>query len=331
MRSLFLAAVLISVMTNSSRAENAPSPLSAPFDAKMAKTAQGAWAKHLGKSGPVEKNSIEMSLTLIPAGDFLMGGNEPPEVIADNFQADAFGDEHPQHRVHITKPFYLGTFEVTKGQFAKFVTATGYKTDAEKDGEGGFGYTGNDKDKPFKQDKKFNWREWGVSQSDESPVVNVTWKDVQKFCEWLNAKEDKDYRLPTEAEWEYACRAGTTTPYYCGDDPEELARAGNLRDATTRAKWPVLKDGIQNSDGYAFTAPVGRFKPNAFGLYDMHGNVSEWCADRYDNYGKSEVSDPQGPSKGSARVARGGAWLSPALFCRSASRLGSAATLYDFG
>ena len=105
-------------------------------------------------------------------------------------------------------------------------------------------------------------------------MLNVSWNDAVAFCEWLSRKEGRAYRLPTEAEWEYACRAGTTTRYYCGDDPERLAKVGNVGDATLRKAIPDFKFTIRASDGYVFTAPVGRFRPNAFGLYDMHGNAA---------------------------------------------------------
>ncbi len=140
-------------------------------------------------------------------------------------------------------------------------------------------------------------------------MVNVSWNDAVAFCKWLSRKEGKTYRLPTEAEWEYACRAGTTTRYYSGDDPETLAKVANVADATVKAKFPDWKWTIKASDGYVFTAPVGQFKPNAFGLYDMHGNVWQWCA----GLGrlraittKSPTDDPTGPATGSYRVARGG-------------------------
>ena len=128
----------------------------------------------------------------------------------------------------------------------------------------------------------------------------MSWNDAVAFCKWLSKKEGKTYRLPTEAEWEYACRAGTTTRYYSGDDPETLAKVGNVADATFKAKFPDWKCTIKASDGYVFTAPVGKFKPNAFGLYDMHGNAWQWCADWYgeEYYAKSPVDDPTGPDSG---------------------------------
>ena len=138
------------------------------------------------------------------------------------------------------------------------------------------------------------------------------------FCQWLSRKEGKTYRLPTEAEWEYACRAGTTTRYYSGDDPETLAKVGNVADATAKAKFPGWQFTIKASDGYVFTSPVGSFRPNAFGLYDMHGNACQWCADWYgeEYYAASPVDDPTGPDSGDVRVLRGGSWvLGPYVTC----------------
>ena len=133
----------------------------------------------------------------------------------------------------------------------------------------------------FAFNEKYSWRNAGFEQTDEHPVVCMSWNDAVEFCKWLSRKEGKTYRLPTEAEWEYACRAGTTTRYYSGDDPETLAKVGNVADAAAKAKFPEWTWTIKASDGYVFTAPVGRFKPNAFGLYDMHGNAGQWCADWY--------------------------------------------------
>ena len=284
-------------------------------------------------------NDIKLKMVLIPAGEFKMGSGESAEDTAAFFlknygtyflKTDDFKNEHPQHRVRITKPFYLGTYHVTRGQFSQFVKDSGYKTDAEK----GYmpGATGWDAEKKaFGFNEKYSWRSAGFEQTDEHPVVNVSWNDAVAFCKWLSKKEGKTYRLPTEAEWEYACRAGTTTRYYSGDDPETLAKVGNVADATAKAKFPVEFPGmiwtigtIKASDGYVFTAPVGQFKPNAFGLYDMHGNALQWCADWHgdDYYGKSPVDDPTGPDTGAIRVARGGSWLLGPHVSRSTSRGG---------
>ena len=189
--------------------------------------------------------------------------------------ASFFREEHPQRRVRITKPFYLGTYHVTRGQFRQFVNADsdGYKTDAEKGGRRGPGGLGPQRRKDFEWNEKYSWRNPGFEQSDEHPVVCVSWNDAIAFCNWLSKKGGKTYRLPTEAEWEYACRAGTKTRYYSGDDPETLATVGNVGDAAAKASFPDWKGTIKANDGYVFTSPVGKFKPNPFGLYDMHGNA----------------------------------------------------------
>ena len=274
---------------------------------------------------------VKMELVLIPAGEFMMGGGESAEATATFFnktygkdlvQADWFKDEHPQHRVRITKPFYLGTYHVTRGQFQQFIADTGYKTDAEKGEKPGANGWNPDKKAIEDVNEKYSWQNTGFEQTDEHPVVNVSWNDAEEFCKWLSKKESRTYRLPTEAEWEYACRAGTTTRYYSGDDPETLAKVGNVPDATAKAKFPDWIRTIKASDGYVFTAPVGKFKPNAFGLYDMHGNVWQWCADWYgaDYYAKSPIDDPTGPDCGDGRVLRGGSWINWPFYARSAGR-----------
>ena len=235
-----------------------------------------------------------------------------------------FDREHPAHRIRITKPFYMGAHHVTVGQFRQFVGDTGYQTDAEK-GTGFKGALGWDSETgKFAMNEEYSWRNTGFEQSDEHPVVCVSWNDAAEFCKWLAGKEGKEYRLPTEAEWEYACRAGTTTQYSCGDDPEKLAEVANIADATAKAKLN-LKYAIRASDGYVFTSPVGGFRANAFGLYDMHGNAWQWCADWYgeDYYTVSPPADPPGPSSGASRVLRGGSWYLWPSGTRSAIRLGN--------
>lgn len=276
---------------------------------------------------------VKLEMTLIPAGEFLMGSAESAEATAEFFNKTYGGDtvdgyclevEHPQHRVRITRPFYLCTYHVTRGQFAKFVADQHYRTEAEKGEKPVFsGATLKEKE---------SWRNAGFEQSNEHPVVYVSWNDAAAFCEWLSKKEGKTYRLPTEAEWEYACRAGTTTRYYSGDDPETLATVGNVADATYKAKFRDGKQTIKASDAYVFTAPVGRFKPNAFGLFDMHGNASQWCADWYapKYYAKSPPADPTGPESGATRVLRGGAWDDEPSRARSADR-GGLPPFYRFG
>jgi formylglycine-generating enzyme required for sulfatase activity len=188
---------------------------------------------------------------------------------------DAYDDEKPQHQVRITQPFYLGVTEVTQGQY-RAVT-----------GQNPSQFQG----------------------ADNLPVETVSWNDAVAFCNALSTKEGRTYRLPTEAEWEYACRAGNPGRFAFGDDDRMLDRYA----------WYV-----GNSD--TRTHPVGQKQPNSFGLYDMHGNVWEWCADGYsaDYYKESPGVDPPGPSGASVRVGRGGSWFSDPRVCRSAGRYGNA-------
>ena len=215
-------------------------------------------------------------------------------------------------------PFYLGVTEVTRGQFRRFVDETGYKTEAERDGKGGCGLNVSD------QDPRYTWLNPGFEQTDEHPVVNVSWNDAGALCEWLSRTEGQTYRLPTEAEWEYACRARTTTMFFNGDNPGSLAAVGNVADATLKTKYPNWADPGAAPDGFVYTAPAGQFQPNAFGLYDMHGNVWEWCRDWYDAeyYKRSPVADPPGPPPAAQRVVRGGSCFDSAWNCRSAFRRG---------
>lgn len=266
------------------------------------------------KTGTKFKNSVGMTFTYIPAGEFLMG--------SPSDEKDRREDEH-QHQVRLTRPFYLGVMEVTRGQFRQFVEATGYKTEAERDGKGGIGWNAGKNN--WEKNSEYTWTNPGFAQTDEHPVVIMSWNDAQAFCQWLSQKENKIYRLPTEAEWEYTCRAGTTSRFITGDDEEDLAKVGNVADATFRAKTSCTW-GIKADDGYTFTAPVGQYMPNAWGLYDMHGNVGEWCQDGYDKeyYQKESgtVIDPINEQKSTGHVTRGGTWLLFAYFCRSADRNG---------
>jgi len=258
-------------------------------------------------------DGMTLETVLIPAGSFVMGDDS------------TLDDEKPAHKVTITKPFYLGKHEVTVEQFRRFIETTGYATDAEKGTgfQGAFGW--NRDTKEFKMNSAYSWRNTGFTQSDTHPVVNVSWNDAMEFCKWLSSKDGKSYRLPTEAEWEYACRAGATTRYAHGDDPEGLVKVGNMADAAFETQFPELKGEIKADDGYAYTAPVGSFLPNRFGLYDMHGNVWEWGMDWYDPeyYAKSPTNDPEGTATGEERAYRGGGWFNCTRGCRSTSRSAS--------
>jgi formylglycine-generating enzyme len=276
---------------------------------------------------------VKMKMVLIPAGEFMMGNGESAKKatafsskISGNKEKIYFTDEYPQHHVYITKPFYLGIYTVTRGQFRQFVKDTGYKTDAEKNEERkkAAASSPDPKHEGDMYNPKCSWRNAGFEQTDEHPVVDVDWDDAEAFCKWLSRKEGKTYRLPTEAEWEYACRAGTTTRYYSGDNPESLAKVGNVADAAFKAKYSYMA-AIKANDGYVFTSPVGKFKPNAFGLYDMHGNVYQMCADWYSAkyYAESPAYDPtgpDGPGPANTHVLRGSCWTFGPITARSANR-----------
>ena len=260
-------------------------------------------------------NSLGMRLIWIPAGEFQMG--------APDSDLDAPAQTRPQHRVHITKPFRLAKFETTFAQFRQFVTETAYQMEAERDGTGSWGYTGS-KEALLVQDPKFNWKSAGFDQGDDHPVVNVTWNDAVEFCRWLSQKEKRAYRLPTEAEWEYACRAGSNSNWYAGNDEQILPSIANVADRSLSTNRIAFRYAKPWDDGFAFTAPVGRFQANAFGLHDMHGNVWEWCSDWYDEkfYSQSPEDDPQGPlTPQMFRVQRGGSWINLPRSSFSAHRL----------
>jgi len=275
----------------------------------------------------IERNSIGMELVAIPAGEFEMGGQESAEALCAAFkeygrQPAEFQDEFPQHRVRITRPFLLGRHEVTVGQFGRFTEDTNYKSQAETDGQGGWGYdpaTG----KCSGRHVQFNWRNPGFPQTDDHPVINVTWNDAAAFCQWLSRKEGRRYRLPTEAEWEYACRAGTRTRYFHGDDPAGLAHVAQLLNAAGEKGYADVQDQTHFlKPGESLTAKVGSKNANPWGLHDMLGNAWEWTGDWYgeDHYAHSPASDPSGPAEGYVRVRRGGAWNTFPLYARAAYR-----------
>ena len=239
-------------------AEEPKAEVSEPDLTELPKAAKEAVAAQKGL--PVEiTNSIGMKLVLIAAGEFMMGSPDSDR--------DADNDEKPQHKVRITKPFYLGVHEVTQQQYEKVIG----ENPSEFKGAG-------------------------------NPVETVSWDDAVEFCKKLSAKEGKTYRLPTEAEWEYACRAGTTTQWSCGDE-------STLRDYA----W-------YGDNSELATHGVGDRMPNSWGLCDMHGNVDEWCEDWFGHYPAEHVTNPRGPSQATYRVLRGGCWDDVAGYCRAAFR-----------
>ena len=264
-------------------------------------------------------NTLGMKLKLIPSGEFLMGSSDADidEILKlkPSLNASQFADEQPQHPVRITQPFYMGVYEVTKGEFAAFVKAQSYQTETERDGKGGVGLNekGNYETKP-----EFTWKNTGFAQTDDYPVVNVSWNDAVAFCKWLSMKEGKSYHLPSEAQWEYACRAGTTTPFHFGsvNDGTKANINGNFPYGT-ETKGPFLHR----------TTRVGSYAGNAFGLYDMHGNAYEWCQDPYDARAYAARTgvtiDPLNITDQVVRRAqRSGSWCFNGRGSRSADRIG---------
>ncbi len=229
----------------------------------------------------------------IPAGDFSAGSP------ADDAQAE--DDERPRHRVRISRPFYLGAYEVTQAEYARVMGAN----------PSWFSPTGPGRLQVLGLD------------TNRHPVDMLSWDDAIEFCRRLSRLPDEQragrvYRLPTEAEWEYACRAGTATRFHTGDLLSP--RQANVGDAAPRREL-------------GRTVAVGSYEPNALGLYDMHGNVWEWVADIYcyDYYRDCPAVDPPGPSSGTGRVVRGGDWWFDVRNCRSANRDLTRASRRDLG
>ena len=259
-----------------------------PFDAKEAKRRQEETARALGV--PVNKTidlggGVKLELVLIPAGEFMMGSGESAEAVArkcsyKGAKPEWFNNEHPRHKVRITKPFYIGKYEVTQEQW-----------------------------------EKLTGRNPAYFKGPKNPAERVSWNDCATFLKKLNARvnEKGAFALPTEAQWEYACRAGTATPFHTG--PTISTDQANYDGDYTYG------DGRKGIDRKK-TLPAGSFRSNAFGLYDMHGNVYEWCSDWYrgDYYGNSPKDDPKGPGEGESRVLRSGIWASFPGYCRSADR-----------
>jgi len=278
-----------------------------------------------------------MEFVFVPGGCYQMGQSEPEkdqliETEGRKSYDKHYDDELPRHRVCVDG-FWMGKYEVTVGQWQRFVKASGYKTDAERDAGGNKGsyvFYKNDTGKwSWGWVDGRDWRNPGFSQADTYPVCCVSYNDVEKFASWLNHKSSRFFRLPTEAEWEYACRGKTTTIRFWGDDPDDACAYANVADQTRSLDGVGWSLKHECRDGYFYTAPVGSFKPNLFGLYDMSGNVWEWCVDWYgkDYYGRSSEHNPMGPASSSLRVFRGGGWDVTPWRVRSAYRDGGGPAL----
>lgn len=247
----------------------------------------------LALDGSESRGKLAFNFVRIEAGTFQMGSN------------NGYYNEKPVHTVTITRPFEISDHEVTVGEYRKFIESTGYDPPVSVGSKG-----------DYKRNSNCNWNKRNV---EDHPVNCVSWEDAQAFISWLNMKAGKPiYRLPTEAEWEYAARAGTQTEYACGD-----------------SDWCLTQMGWFSKNSGGHTHPVKTKTPNYWKLYDMHGNVYEWCQDWYDSgyYSKSPVKDPLNNAGGSSRVLRGGSWSGSAGNCRSAARssYSPGLRLSDFG
>jgi formylglycine-generating enzyme required for sulfatase activity len=248
----------------------------------------------------------DSSMVLIPGGKFQMGSS--------NGEAD----EKPVHEVTISS-FYLSKYEVTVAEFSKFIDETSYQTDADKDG-GSYVLDGQKWEKKSGINWKYNAEgKLRPSSKYNHPVIHVSWNDAVEYCKWLSKKTGQVYRLPTEAEWEYAAGNGNKhTKYSWGNATPSGKQGGNVADETAKSKfndWTIFEG---YNDGSVYTAPVGSFAANEYGLFDMSGNVYEWCQDWYnsDYYANSPSSNPPGPNTGPSRVYRGGTWNSYPLYAR---------------
>ncbi len=269
---------------------------------------------------------VKVELVRIPAGEFLMGENHITRSLTGFFGPHEFFGR----TVRLSRSFRTGKYEVTVKQFRRFVEATGYQTDAES-GQRTWGglRTGlfTVVDGAWRKNATASWRNPGFSQEDDHPVTGISWYDATAFCEWVSSRTRRACRLPTEAELEYAQRARTPTRYFWGIGMDEKGAWANVADSDGLQDDDVLGDNkhlMKNvvpedrNDNYRYTAPVGMFHANAFGLYDAIGNVWEYTLDWAGV--KPALADPRGTGDEKVRSMRGGSWISTPDLYRSSFR-----------
>ena len=252
-------------------------------------------------------------MVVIPSGNFIMGSPED--------ESGRFDNESPRHHVSVKK-FSIGQNEVTVGEFHHFVQATQYKTDAERNvGNLPGCKTWDASDGIFAWRAGQYWNNPGFGQTDRQPVVCISWNDAIAFVKWLTHETGKNYRLPSEAEWEYAARGNTSTARYWENSPKSACLYANVADTTKGPADMQWKNKHECEDEYFFTAPVRSYLPNAFGLYDMIGNVWEWTEDSFHDDYKGAPSDGSSwQGNDMKRVFRGGSWNNDPRSARAATR-----------
>lgn len=266
------------------------------------------------------------ALVRVPAGRFMLGSTKEEQEIAEelDLEFEMTQWENPRFEVSIEQPFYIGVTEVTVGQFRHFVMATGYRTEAERFFNEGCA-THVKTEGPWRKRRTKNWRNPAFVQSDDHPVVCVSWNDAQAYVKWLSRHTGAQYFLPSEAQWEYVARAGSSTARFWGDDPSRACEYANIADRAAW-RWGVPGSGetyIHDCDDrHVHTAPVASFKANAFGVHDILGNVYEWVDDCWDNRYDPTLTDGRSQTTGdcSKKSVRGGSWEATQGLARSATR-----------
>jgi len=255
-----------------------------------------------GKDYVEDFAGLNVEMVWVPGGTFRMGSRLSPDEVARRYggPAQSFEYEHPLHTVTLDG-FWIGKYEMTNAQFRR-----------------------------FRPDHDSREHEGHTLNQDNQPVVEVTWEEVKAFCDWLSRESGRDYTFPTEAQWEYACRAGTDTVRFWGDDDESMGRYANAADRTAESAFGESMRGrreysmgfVPTTDGYEVSSPVGSFEPNPFGLHDMIGNVIEYCLDWYapDFYARSPEKNPVNLTPAEKRSCRGGSWLHLSFMQRAAYR-----------
>lgn len=322
----------------------APAPAPTPPPAEMPKPAPAPPPVEAAKPAPpppaapppppreVRDCSNCPELLRIPAGSFTMGVSDEEEEREDIPKEDR-GFSGPVHRVTIPRDFLMGRFPVTKGEFAIFVAETGFKV------VDGCNTLGKDDNGEFALSEKAdgNWQNPGFAQTDRDPVVCVSHADAEAYAAWLSRKTGKTYRLPTEAEWEYAARAGTATARFWGDDRPLACKFANVADETFLKGHGHPADGSDDyfkcDDGFSETSPVGSFSPNGFGLHDMLGNVWQLTSDCWNESYDNAPTDGSASKSGecTARPIRGGSWNDRARYVRTGARDHTDDTVRDTG